>query len=258
VPVAALARLLGVLPALQAWRRANRRNAVLFYSLLALFAGSLLLGPPLGPWQFVYWVPPLSFIRAPLRFSLLVVLGLAILAGFAFDRYAARIASRWRPLAGALICALFVIEFSSIPLDGVENTREIPAIDRWLDTLPKPFTIAEVPLTSPNDDGSRFNAQSAGYMLFSTPHFQKTVHGFTGVLPEEHATLFDQLSRFPSEEVLRHLVAFHVTYVVVHGEWYSPEEFAVLDGKLRDFAPWLTLVHEIGRDRVYAIHEPGR
>ena len=95
-------------------------------------------------------------------------------------------------------------------------------------------------------------------MLFSTPHFQKTVHGFTGVLPEDHATLFDQLSRFPSDEVLRHLLAFHVNYVVVHGEWYSPEEFAVLDGKLHDFSPWLTLVHEIGRDRVYAIHEPSR
>ena len=73
VPVAPLARLRGLLPAVQAWRRANRRNAVLFYSLLALGAGSLLLGAPLGPWQFVYWIPPLSFIRAPLRFSLLVV-----------------------------------------------------------------------------------------------------------------------------------------------------------------------------------------
>jgi hypothetical protein len=240
-----------------AWRRANRQNAVVFYTLLAIFAASLLLGPPLGLWQFVYWIPPLSFIRAPLRFSLLVVLSLGVLAGFAFDRYATWLAARWRPLAGALIGALFVIEFAAIPIVGNEMDREIPSIDRWLNTLPKPFTIAEVPLTSPNDDGSRFNSQSAAYMVFSTAHFQKTVHGFTGVLPEGHATLYDELSRFPSEEGLRHLIAMHVTYVVVHGEWYSPEDFAPLDAKLKAFAPWLTLVHEEGRDRVYAIHAPG-
>ncbi|HEY6358542.1 MAG TPA: hypothetical protein VIX35_09880, partial [Vicinamibacterales bacterium] len=204
-------------PGLTRWRQANRQNAVLFYGLLALVGCALLVGPPFGLWQFVYWIPPLSFIRAPLRFSILVVLGLAVLTGFALDRTTTRLSPRGRALVASVLGVLFVIEFSAIPIAGSEATMDVPSIDRWLNTLPKPFTIAEVPIASPGDV-SLFNAQSARYMVHSTAHFQKTVMGFTGVLPQDHADLFDELSRFPDEASLRHLAALHVTYVVVHGE----------------------------------------
>lgn len=237
------------------WRQANRQNAVLFYGLLALVGCAFLVGPPFGLWQFVYWVPPLSFIRAPLRFSILVVLGLAVLTGFALDRSTTRLSPRGRALVASVLGLLFVIEFSAIPIDGNETTMDVPSIDRWLNTQPKPFVIAEVPIASPGDV-SQFNAQSARYMVHSTAHFQKTVMGFTGVLPEDHALLFDELSRFPDEASLRHLAAFHVTYVVVHGEDYSPEDFGALESKLYEFRSWLTLVHREGRASVYAIHVP--
>ncbi len=237
------------------WRQASRQNAVLFYGLLALVGCALLVGPPFGLWQYVYWVPPLSFIRAPLRFSILVVLGLAVLTGFALDRSTTRLSPRGRALVASVLGVLFVIEFSAIPIAGSEATMDVPSVDRWLNTQPKPFTIAEVPIATPSDV-SRFNAQSARYMVHSTAHFQKTVMGFTGVLPEDHALLFDELSRFPDEASLRHLAALHVTYVVVHGEDYSPEDFSALESKLHQFRSWLTLVHGEGRAGVYAIHAP--
>ena len=240
---------------LQRWRQTNRQNAALFYALLALFAGALLIGPPFGLWQLVYWIPPLNFIRAPLRFSLLVVLGLAVLTGFALDRSTNRLSPRGRTRVAALFGLLFVIECAAIPIDGTEMSMDVPSIDRWLDTLPKPFMIAEVPIATPSDV-SRFNAESARYMVHSTAHFQKTVMGFTGVLPPDHALLFDELSRFPDEAGLRHLAALHVTYVVVHGEDYPPEDLGRLESQIRQFSSWLTLVHAEGRARVYAVHGP--
>src|SRR5262245_26112138 len=65
-------------------RRENRR-AVLFYALLTLFSVWLTLGPPVGLWPLVYWLPGLNFIRVPSRFMLLAILGLAVLAGFGVE-----------------------------------------------------------------------------------------------------------------------------------------------------------------------------
>jgi len=239
----------------QQWRRANRQNAVLFYGLLALFGCALLIGPPFGLWQVIYWIPPLSFIRAPLRFSLLVVLGLAVLTGFALDRSTSRLSRRGRMLVASVLGVLFVIEFAAIPIAGTDSTMDVPSIDRWLNTQPKPFTIAEVPIATPSDV-SRFNAESARYMVHSTAHFQKTVMGFTGVLPLDHAILFDELSRFPEEAGLRHLAELHVTYVVVHGEDYAPEDLRRLESQIRQVSSWLTLAHTEGRAAVYALHRP--
>ena len=256
VPFALGNRVRSIPRALGAWRERARTSPAVFYSLLAIFTATLLLGPPFGLWQFVYWIPPLSFIRAPLRFSLLVVLGLAIVLGAIFDRLSSRWTSRVRVGAAWLLGALLVVEFSAIPLEGGAVSIDLPSIDRWLNTQPKPFTIAEVPLASPSDVG-RFNSESATYMLHSTAHFQKTVMGFSGVLPPDHGLLYEQLSQFPDEDGLEHLLAFHVTYVVVHGDDYSPEAFAALEERLLEFRDWLTLVHAEGRERVYAIHAPG-
>ena len=52
-----------------------------FYALLALVSLWLSIGPPLGLWPLVYWLPGMSFIRVPSRFTMLAVLGLAIVAG---------------------------------------------------------------------------------------------------------------------------------------------------------------------------------
>ena len=237
------------------WRRTHRQDAVWFYALLTVFGAALLLGPPLGPWQYVYWIPPLSFIRAPLRFSLLVVLGLAVLCGFALDRITAGRSARTRAALAIVAGALFVVEFAAIPLDGYPMTVDVRSIDRWLNTLPKPFTIAEVPIATPGDV-SLFNAESARYMVHSTAHFQKTVMGFTGVLPPDHAQLYDEMSHFPDEASLRHLLAFHVTYVVIHGDDYSPEDYGALEAGLSRFRNYLTPIHAIGKEAVYRLHEP--
>ena len=66
-------------------------------------------------------------------------------------------------------------------------------VDRWLDSQPKPFAIAEVPV------GLSWRYHST-YMLHSMAHWQKTVHGYSGWLPALHERLYDLLRSFPDVE----------------------------------------------------------
>jgi len=252
-------RVTGWIRAIPQWWRSQRRNGALFYGLLAVVAISILPGPETGLWPHIYWIPPFSFIRAPLRFSLLAVLGLSVLAGYAFDRFASRFSGAWARKAWSLalvMSALFVVEFSAIPLGTIEDDIAIPAVDRWLDTQPKPFTIAEVPMRDPYTDTSFANKYNARYMLHSTTHFQKTVMGYSGVLPEEYAQLHAQLATFPSDESLRHLLALGVKYVVVHDDYFHDDDHAAFEARLPRFQSWLTLERQQDQGRVYSIHPP--
>jgi len=64
-------------------------GGVITSTLLTLVAILLSVGPPLGIWPFVHWLPVLNFVRVPWRFMILATLGLAVLAGFGFERLGA-------------------------------------------------------------------------------------------------------------------------------------------------------------------------
>ena len=236
-----------------------RRRETRFYALLTLVSVWLTLGPPIGLWPLVYWLPGLNFIRAPSRFMLLAILGLAILSGFGLERV---VRSRFRVFVcswlhvdrwlAAVVAALLALEFAAFPL-GVEPYRvEIPAIDRWLASQPKPFVVAEVPLPRSTDLGA-WERRHTAFMLHSTAHWQKTVHGYSGLRLPLHAALYDALQRFPDEQSLASLEQLDVTYVVVHGGWLGPGDRAELDARLARFGDRLRLEHAEGEGRVYAV-----
>jgi len=235
-----------------AWRRPavsrrGERDAIPFYGLLTLVTLLLSIGPPLGIWPYVHWLPGLNFIRVPWRFVILGTLSLAVLAGFGFERLAARLApSRRRALALAL-GVLMVGEFASIPLPTRAYAVEIPAVDRWLDGRPKPFVVAEVPV-----NGSE--RMQSTYMLHSMAHWQKTVHGHGGFRVPLHVQLYDELLDFPDEASLDTLARLKVDYIVVHPEFYRPGEWGPVEARLRTFGHRLTLEHEEDGGRVYSLN----
>jgi hypothetical protein len=194
----------------------------------------------------------MNFIRAPSRFLLLAVLALGVLAGFAFDRMTSRSTARRRQLVALSIGALFLAEFYVAPFGVFAQPLDIPAVDRWLAGRPTPFAIAEVPVA---DGLGQYpsNRNESMFMLHAMAHRQKTVHGYSGLLPPESFELYRQLSRFPDETSLRSLASLGVTYVVVHGDWYSPEDWAVVDHRLEEFNSLLRLEHSDGLSRVYSL-----
>jgi hypothetical protein len=223
--------------------RVRRDDAALFYTLVLTGCLLLTIGPPLGPWQYIYWLPGFNFIRAPSRFMILAVLALGVLAGFGFDWLTARATPKARALVGAAMIALMIAEFAGMPLPMTPQDPTLPAIDRWLDARPKPFVVAEVPVPDSTNVTVREEQESI-YMLHSMAHWQKTIHGYSGLLPEFSDELYQQLAQFPDARSIKSLRDVGVTYIVVHDPRIAQRTVAF---------PELKLEHEEPDGRVYSL-----
>jgi len=254
VPLDARHRLRAAAPSFARWAGRARDNHVLFYSMLAIVGFWLALGIPYGLYRLVYAWPGLSFIRVPSRFSIVGLMALAIVAGAGFDRFAARFRERTRTVLTIVTLVVLAAEFFAAPLQTAPYAVDVPAIDRWLATRPTPFVVAEVPLASPIDVVAAARRQST-YMLHSTAHWQKTIHGYSGMQPPLHDVLYLELRTFPDERSLTHLSSIGVTDVVVHTELYSPDEWRRVSAALDRFSDRLPLEHTEGAGRVYSLRD---
>lgn len=230
-----------------------RDNATALYLLIGTLATLMFLSWPIELWRYVYWLPGFNFIRVPSRFILLTLLALAVLAALGFDRLAARLPRAWRVVAAAAIAALMLAEYAVVPFPSVPYAVTIPAVDRWLDTRPKPFVVAEMPVPRPGDLG-RLERQMTQSMLHATAHWQKTIHGYSGIRRPFHHQLYADLSEFPSAASIAGLRTAGVTYVVVHTEvygsnWRTIEEQIAKSGQF-------TLEHTDGDGRIYSLVSP--
>ena len=257
VPFDPAGRVRRALGRFRGWRTPERARSgsVLFYALLALVSLWLSIGPPLGLWPLVYWLPGMNFIRVPSRFTILAVLGLAIVAGAGFERLSARFAGRRRPALAVIVGALLIAEFAAIPLTVAPSRVEAPLAERWLASRPAPFVVAEVPLPDPVNAGA-FERRQTQYMLHSMTHWQKTVHGYSGWRAPLHEQLYLQMRNFPDEACLRSLAGLGVTYIVVHTELYPPGEWPQVEARLERSDDWLRLEHTAGTGRVYSLRAP--
>jgi hypothetical protein len=233
-------------PTLRARLTAIGRNPAAFYAALTLGAVLLASGPPLSLWPFVYWLPGLNFVRVPSRFVILAVLGLAVLAGLGFDRLTTFLRPNRYRLAAVITAALLLVEFTAIPFRLVPYEVKRPAADRWLKGQPTPFTVAELPVM-PNE---RYHT---AYMLHSMVHWQRTVHGYSGMRPAFHERLYRQLTRFPDEDSLTSLAELRVTYIVVHVSDYPPDDWPAVEARLAQYESWLALEYQDRDARVYAL-----
>ena len=128
------------------------------------------------------------------------------------------------------------------------RSRFPPLISGWPGRT-KRFSVVEVPATR----SDRYHPQ---YMLHSMAHWQKTVHGYSGIRPSLHHELYGHLETFPNEESLRELARLNVTYLVVHLSWFPTEDQRSVEQGLRTFDAWLTLEYKDPESRVYSIHRP--
>jgi len=230
-------------------------GTVAFYGLLALVSLWLSIGPPLGVWPLVYWLPGMNFIRVPSRFTMLAVLGLAIVAAAGFDWLAARLAPGRQRLFAAAVTLLLVVEFAAVPLAVTPYRVDIPLADRWLATRPGPFAVAEVPLPDPLQAGP-FERRQTMFMLHAMGHWQRTVHGYSGIRAPLHDRLYALLRNFPDPASLDELARLDVRYVVVHTELYPPGEWEQVSARIDGHGSRLRLEHVAGTGRIYSVQRP--
>ena len=130
----------------------------------------------------------------------------------------------------------------------------MPAIDRWLDTQPKPFVIAEVPVPSPGDLGALERQQ--------TP----VDAARDRALAEDHSRLQrHQAARFTSSSIWncrlsrmrpawRVSASVGVNSLVVHTDDYG-SRWASVEEQIAH-TPALKLEHVEGAGRVYSLLPP--
>lgn len=230
--------------------RSLRQRHVMLYALLAIVSVLLFIDGPLALWPWVYSWPGMNFIRVPSRFMILTTLCLAVLAAAGFERIAVHWTHPTQRAAAVVVAVLLLAEFTAYPLQGTAYTLPSPAVDRWLASQPAPFVVAEVPLPDPRNSG-RFERFQTMTMLHSMAHWQKTVHGYSGFRAPFHDQLYLEMRRFPDEASVAKLREIGVTYVVVHRELYSQEEWAIIEPRLAQSG--LPLKHEDPSGRVYSL-----
>jgi hypothetical protein len=231
-------------------RRRLRDNNVAFYLLLGIMATLMFVAWPVELWRYVYWLPGLNFIRIPSRFIIMTILALAVLAGFGVDRIVGRMTKSSGALAVAVLSACLLVEYSPYPFSGVPFAINVPPIDRWLDTQPKPFVVAEFPSPPPAEGGALVRHQTTS-MFHATAHWQKTVHGYSSLQRPLHDRLYREIADFPDEMSLASLREVGVTYVVVHTDEYG-SRWASVEEEIAH-TPALKLEHIEGAGRVYSI-----
>jgi hypothetical protein len=201
-----------------------------FYFILTLVGLTLSLGPTFHafgteggrlPYLVLYkYLPGFSSLRVPARFAVLVMLGLAVLAGFGMSRLLRSIPPKQAWLVSLVVVGLAFLESFSAPLPFREISPEIPPVYRWLATQPGDFVIAELP--TPGDAGHL--SREAIRVYYSAFHWKRMINGYSGFFPPGYWEQSHLLRTFPSRESIDRLQALRVRYVILRG--YSAPDLA--------------------------------
>lgn len=205
----------GLAVSVQALRRATSTRPA-YFAALGGFAFWLSRGPSaehLAPFDLFLATPGLSLFRAPGRFGLLVLLSVAVLAGFGVAELSRRVRA---PVLDAVVTVLVGIavlgESFVVGADIPRAERlEVPTIYRALDQWP-PGPVVSLP-------DYRLRPEwflRADYLLFAAHHWRPIVNGYGRAEPPEYLSIIEQLSQFPSSNAVDLARALGIRYVVIH------------------------------------------
>jgi len=165
------------------------------------------------PSFFMYKILPM--FRAYCRFGIVVMLAVAVLAGFGLEFIIEKLKRRVTKVAvTVLFCGLVLFEFWTWPPFKVIDISRIPKVYYWLKNEPGDFAIAEYPLDadSPNEL----------YKFYQIQHGKKIINStLTGTYANKVAKTITRLSETKTAGVLRWM---GVKYVVVHRDSYLNTE----------------------------------
>jgi hypothetical protein len=234
------------------------------FLLLLLASWLLSLGPrlylapdqPAGlnatlPYAWLYaLIAGFKALRAPARFDALVMLALAVLAGYGVASVKQRAAkSRQEEGLLAACCLLLVtLESWAWPATHVEPVpvgNQVPPVYRWLAQQPE-TTILELPMAfAPG-------GPQLDYQYLSTYHWSTTPDGYSGFIPPKHGQIIYEMERFPSERSVSLLQALGVRYVLIHSSRYPPQRWAEMQAALAQVGD-LSQVKSFGPDLLYEV-----
>ncbi len=226
-----------------------RRDHCVFFVVLGLVCFVLSLGPePHGVsnifYKALHELPVYGFVRFPIRYHIMVLLSLAVVAGYGatwlYSRFERRKNRVWAAAAVSAIAAFMLLEFLvvSLPYTGVAVGSEVPQVYRDLAEIedavvveaPMPFVANSVAFEDPislnfgsldNTFLSALREQDATY--FSIYHWQPLLNGMSGYYPLFYRRALVEMLAFPAPRALTFLRGTGVSHVVMHWDYYPPQ-----------------------------------
>ncbi len=222
----------GLLPlalaALGVWPPTRHR---LMYGVILAFSVSATLGFNGPLYEVLYtWIAPYRSLRVPTRFGVLVLLALAVLAGFGFARVMTWVSStHLRRALPVCTAVLLLIELFSPP-SLMRLPSGVPSAYRWLRQQPTGI-VAELPMPLPH----WFPRNDAIYQYLSTFHWHPLLNGYSGYYPPAYRTMLDALRDFPAGPWVDELLRRGAVYVIIHERFLDPAPYVtavtILEGR---------------------------
>jgi Dolichyl-phosphate-mannose-protein mannosyltransferase len=228
--------------------RVRDRETLLLYGSIGVLAFWASLGPRAGLYTLLYSsLPVFSFLRAPERMGIVVMLCLAVLSAYAVRALRQRFSGTASRAVAVGACGLALLELNDIPFDWRQD--RVPAVYRVLARMPR-GALAEFPFYDRRID---FHIHSR-YMLFSTAHWQPLVNGYSDHIPADFRTLATTLASFPSRASFDALRERHARYISIHRgrQGYGAAGTAEIERRLQ---PYLQNLRPVADDGDIAIYE---
>ena len=165
------------------------------------------------PSFFMYKIAPM--FRAYCRFGIVVMLAVAVLAGFGLKLLLLKYKSRYTKIAlTCLFSGLVLFEFWNWPPYKVIDVSVFPEAYTWLKSQPGDFTIAEYPLDT--------NGMNEMYKFYQTKHGKRIING---TIPGTYANKIAKgVSKLTAPGTAGILKWMGVKYVFVHrGDYLNSE-----------------------------------
>jgi hypothetical protein len=187
------------------------------------------------PYRLVGWTFPVSSLRNPERFNIIVGLCLALVVGVAVSDLLRRLsARRMAAIIAVVLGALVLLEYWSWPFPT--RPPDVPEFYRRLALETGDFAVVDLPIT---------NDLSKEYMYYQTAHGKATVTGHVSRPPEGAYDFIEgnglllafRQGRRPDPEgdpvaEMAALADAGVRYVIVHRDYVGEEDLAALSAYL--------------------------
>jgi hypothetical protein len=167
-------------------------------------------------------IPLFQAVRVPAHLAQVVLLMIAVLAGFGAAALGRRwpIAARWP--VGVVLVLLVNAEAFRAPI-GFTHFDAVPAVYQTL-AHERNAVVAELPFPM----GQQWFL-NAPYMVNSTKHWRPMLNGYSGFLPKSYEKSYEATRGFPAQESLIALHDRGVTHVIVHRKALGDDRVAQID-----------------------------
>ena len=223
------------------------RETALFYGAIGVISFWATLGPAAGLYTVLYYaLPVFSFLRAPGRMGIVVMLCLALFAAYGV-RLLRETFRRQSLAVGLGACIVALVELHQVPFDW-RVERPFPRPYTILATLPR-GAVTEFPFHHQRID---FHLHTTP-MLRSTVHWQPLVNGYSDHIPRDFREIAPRLASFPSRDAFAVMRERRVRYFTIDRARYGEATAADVEARLAEFQSYVKLIADEDRVALYEI-----